>query len=113
APTALRAIRQQDPEAEHVRHHDLARFRTLFLAGERCDPETLLWAQAKLGIPVIDHWWQTETGWAIAANCLGLERLPVVPGSATRPAPGWDLRALDEQGRVLPPGQIGALVVKL
>jgi propionyl-CoA synthetase len=113
APTAFRAIRQQDPEGSHIGRHDLSGFRTLFLAGERCDPETLGWAQRKLGVPVIDHWWQTETGWAIAANCLGIERLPIVPGSATRPAPGWDIAVMDANGKKLPTGHIGALVVKL
>jgi propionyl-CoA synthetase len=113
APTAFRAIRQQDPGGEHIRRHDLAGFRALFLAGERCDPETLGWAEQRLGVPVIDHWWQTETGWPIAANCLGIERLPVVPGSPTRAVPGWDVRALDESGHERPAGEIGALVVKL
>ena len=74
APTAFRAIRQQDPDGEHIARYDLDHFRTLFLAGERCDPDTLHWAEEKLGVPVIDHWWQTETGWAIAANCMGIER---------------------------------------
>jgi propionyl-CoA synthetase len=113
APTAFRAIRQQDPEGEHIRRYDLSGFRTLFLAGERCDPETLSWAQKQLGVPVIDHWWQTETGWAIAANCLGIEPLEVIAGSPTRPVPGWDLRVLDVDGRELPAGQTGALAVKL
>jgi propionyl-CoA synthetase len=113
APTAFRAIRQQDPEGEHIGRYDLSGFRTLFLAGERCDPETLRWAQQKLERPVIDHWWQTETGWSIAANCLGIEYLPVVPGSPTRPAPGWDLRVLDEAGKECEPGTTGALVVRL
>jgi propionyl-CoA synthetase len=113
APTAFRAIRQQDPEGRHIQRYDLAGFRTLFLAGERCDPETLQWAERKLGVPVIDHWWQTETGWAIAASCLGIERLPVTPGSPTRPAPGWDLRVLDSDGAELPRGETGALVAKL
>jgi propionyl-CoA synthetase len=113
APTAFRAIRQQDPEGEHIGRHDLSGFRTLFLAGERCDPATLEWAERKLGVPVIDHWWQTETGWAIAANCLGIERLPVVPGSPTRAVPGWDLRVLDNDGAELPPGETGALAVRL
>jgi propionyl-CoA synthetase len=113
APTAFRAIRQQDPDGAHIGRHDLSRFRALFLAGERCDPETLRWAEEKLGLPVIDHWWQTETGWAIAANCLGIERLPVVPGSPTRAVPGWDVRAMDGSGTELPAGEIGALVVKL
>ncbi len=90
APTAFRAIRQQDPEGEQSAATTCRGFRALFLAGERCDPETLGWAEEKLGVPVIDHWWQTETGWAIAANCLGIERLPVVPGSPTRAVPGWD-----------------------
>ncbi len=113
APTAFRAIRQQDPEGEHIGHYDMSGFRALFLAGERCDPETLGWAEQKLGVPVIDHWWQTETGWAIAANCLGIEPLPVVPGSPTRAVPGWDLRVLDGDGAELPPGKTGALAVKL
>jgi propionyl-CoA synthetase len=113
APTAFRAIRQADPEGSHIGRYDLSRFRTLFLAGERCDPETLGWAERKLEVPVIDHWWQTETGWPIAANCLGIERLPVVPGSPTRAVPGWDVRVVDPGGDDLPRGQIGALVVKL
>ena len=113
APTAFRAIRQQDPDGEHIGRHDLSRFRTLFLAGERCDPETLGWAERKLGVPVIDHWWQTETGWAVAANCLGIEPLPVKPGSPTRAVPGWDVRALGEDGREVARGDIGALAVKL
>jgi propionyl-CoA synthetase len=113
APTAFRAIRQQDPEGSHIGRYDLSGFRALFLAGERCDPETLGWAEQKLEVPVIDHWWQTETGWPIAANCLGIERLPVVPGSPTRAVPGWDLRVMDSHGSELPAGEIGALVVKL
>jgi propionyl-CoA synthetase len=113
APTAFRAIRQQDPEGHLIRRYDRSGFRTLFLAGERCDPETLRWAEQMLEVPVIDHWWQTETGWAIAANCLGIERLPVVPGSPTRPAPGWDLRVMRPDGAEAPSGEIGALVVKL
>jgi propionyl-CoA synthetase len=113
APTAFRAIRQQDPEGEHIGRYDLSRFRALFLAGERCDPETLLWAQRQLGVPVIDHWWQTETGWAVASNCMGIEELPIVPGSPTRAVPGWDLRVLGPGGEELPPGETGALVVRL
>jgi propionyl-CoA synthetase len=113
APTAFRAIRQQDPQGELIDAYDLSRFRALFLAGERCDPETLGWAEEQLGVPVIDHWWQTETGWPIVANCLGIEQLPVVPGSPTRPVPGWDLRVLDGDGNELPPGDTGALVVRL
>ena len=113
APTAFRAIRQQDPDGEHIGRHDLSGFRALFLAGERCDPETLKWAEERLGVPVIDHYWQTETGWPVAANCIGIERLPVVPGSPTKAVPGWDLRVVDEDGTERPRGEIGALVVKL
>jgi len=113
APTAFRAIRQQDPEGALIAGYDLSRFRTLYLAGERCDPETLRWAEAKLQVPVIDHWWQTETGWSIAGNYLGVERLPVKPGSPTLPGPGWDLRVLDQGGREVEPGRIGALCARL
>jgi propionyl-CoA synthetase len=113
APTAFRAIRQQDPEGEHIHRYDLEHFRTLFLAGERCDPETLRWAQEQLHVPVIDHWWQTETGWAIAANCMGIEPLPVKPGSPTRPVPGWELTSLDVEGHEVAPGETGALAIKL
>jgi propionyl-CoA synthetase len=113
APTTFRAIRQQDPEGELIADYDLGGFRALFLAGERCDPDTLRWAERKLGVPVIDHWWQTETGWPIAANCLGIERLPVVPGSPTRPVPGWDVRVVGEDGSERAPGEIGAIVIRL
>jgi propionyl-CoA synthetase len=113
APTAFRAIRQQDPDGGEIGKYELGAFRTLFLAGERCDPETLRWAEEKLGVPVIDHWWQTETGWAVAANCLGIELLPVKPGSPTRAVPGWDVRALGEDGGEVARGDIGALAVKL
>jgi propionyl-CoA synthetase len=113
APTAFRAIRQQDPNGEHIKRYDLSHFRTLFLAGERCDPETLHWAEDQLKVPVIDHWWQTETGWAIAANCIGIEQLRIKAGSPTRPAPGWNLQALDSDGVEAKPGETGALVVKL
>jgi len=113
APTAFRAIRQQDPDGALIGKYDLSRFRTLFLAGERCDPATLAWAEEKLKVPVIDHWWQTETGWSICGNYLGIERLPVKPGSPTVPGPGWDLAALDGDGRSLPAGNIGALAAKL
>jgi propionyl-CoA synthetase len=113
APTAFRAIKKEDPTGSHIARHDLRRFRTLFLAGERCDPDTLHWAEEKLGRPVIDHWWQTETGWAIAANCWGIERLPVKPGSPTKAVPGWDVQVLDEAGRRQKPGAIGSIVVKL
>jgi propionyl-CoA synthetase len=113
APTAFRAIRQQDPDGSHIKRYDLSAFRALFLAGERCDPETLGWAERKLEVPVIDHYWQTETGWPIVANCLGIERLPVVPGSPTRPVPGWDVRVMDSGGSEVAAGETGALVVKL
>ncbi|MBI2193111.1 MAG: propionyl-CoA synthetase [Planctomycetes bacterium] len=113
APTAFRAIKREDPEGSHVRRYDLSVFRTLFLAGERCDPDTLLWAQKILDRPVIDHWWQTETGWPIAANCIGLGRLPVKPGSCTKAVPGYDVRVLDEAGREVPAAKIGNIVVKL
>jgi len=113
APTAFRAIRQQDPNGEYLKLYDLAHFRALFLAGERCDPDTLAWAEDKLNVPVIDHWWQTETGWAIAANCLGIEHLAVKPGSPTRAAPGWDVRVLDPAGKPVAPGTIGAIACKL
>jgi propionyl-CoA synthetase len=113
APTAFRAIRQQDPDGNHIKRYDLSAFRTLFLAGERCDPETLGWAERKLGVPVIDHYWQTETGWPIVANCIGIEQLPVAPGSPTRPVPGWDVRVMDSDGSELAAGETGALVVKL
>jgi propionyl-CoA synthetase len=113
APTAFRAIKQQDPEGALIANYDLSAFRTLFLAGERCDPDTLHWAEEKLRVPVIDHWWQTETGWAIAANCMGLESLPVKPGSPTRAVPGYDVQILGEDRKPVAPGQIGAIAVKL
>jgi propionyl-CoA synthetase len=113
APTALRAIKREDPAGEGCRRYDLSRLRTLFLAGERADPDTVAWAGRCLGIPVIDHWWQTETGWPIAANCVGLEPLPVKPGSPTKPVPGFDVRVLDDAGGELPAGASGHLVIKL
>ena len=113
APTAFRAIKRDDPNGEYVRKYDLSSFRILFLAGERCDPDTLHWAEQQLGVPVIDHWWQTETGWPICANLMGIEHLPVKPGSATVPVPGYDVRVLDESQREAPTGQIGSIVVKL
>jgi propionyl-CoA synthetase len=117
APTAFRAIRREDPDGELIRARDLRHFRALFLAGERADPPTVAWAEDKLRAAVIDHWWQTETGWPIAANCLGLERLPVKHGSATRAVPGWDVRVLDAEAqgtaRELAAGEIGALAIKL
>jgi propionyl-CoA synthetase len=113
APIAFRAIKKEDPQGRLIGQHDLSRFRTLFLAGERCDPDTLHWAEDKLGRPVIDHWWQTETGWAIAANCWGIERLPVKAGSPTCAVPGYDVQILDEDGRRQPAGTIGSIVVRL
>jgi propionyl-CoA synthetase len=113
APTAFRAIKREDPDGKLIKKYDLSHFRTLFLAGERCDPDTLEWAERQLGVPVIDHWWQTETGWPIAANCIGIEHLPVKPGSPTRAVPGWDVRVLDPDGNEVERGQIGAIVVKL
>ncbi len=113
APTAIRAIRQRDPDAALISGYDLSRLRTLFLAGERTDPNTLGWAERHLGVPVIDHWWQTETGWSIAATCLGIEARPIVPGSAGHAAPGWDLAVLGPAGEELPSGEIGALCARL
>ena len=113
APTAIRAIKREDPSAQHVGGHDLSALRTLFLAGERCDPDTLAWAREHLGRPVIDHWWQTESGSPMAANCLRLELLPVRPGSPTKPVPGYDICVLDDEGTELEPGETGALCVRL
>ncbi|MCH8237251.1 MAG: AMP-binding protein, partial [Proteobacteria bacterium] len=95
APTAFRAIKREDPDGKLMKDYDLSSFRHLFLAGERTDPDTLHWAEEKIGVPVIDHWWQTETGWAIASNCIGLHEFPVKPGSPTKAAPGWDVRILN------------------
>jgi len=113
APTAFRAIKREDPEGKLIKNYDLSHFRTLFLAGERTDPDTLHWAEDQLKVPVIDHWWQTETGWSIGANCIGIEMLPVKPGSPTRAAPGYDIRILDTDGSELPRGEMGAICVKL
>ena len=113
APTAIRAVRRDDPEGEHVRRHDLSGLRALFLAGERADPDTITWAERQLGVPVIDHWWQTETGWAIAANPLGVELLPVKKGSPSVPMPGYDVQVLDEAGHPVAPGTLGAIAVRL
>ena len=113
APTAIRAIKRDDPGGECVRRYDLSRFRTLFLAGERCDPDTLHWAEQRLGVPVVDHWWQTETGWPIGANCVGLGMIPVKPGSCARAVPGYDVRVLGGDGREVPDGRTGSLVIKL
>jgi propionyl-CoA synthetase len=113
APTGIRAIKRLDPRGELMAGYDLSRLRTLFLAGERCDPDTLHWAEESLGRPVIDHWWQTETGWPMACNCMGLEQLPIKPGSPTKAVPGYDLRVLDEAGQEVPAGTIGAICVRL
>ncbi len=113
APTAFRAIKRDDPTASHLKRYNLHGFRALFLAGERCDPDTLGWAEQILGVPVIDHWWQTETGWAIAANCIGIEQLPVKPGSPTRAVPGYDVQVLDDEGGAVNPGDIGRIMIKL
>ncbi len=113
APTGFRAIRKEDPHGKLMVRYDLAGFRYLFLAGERLDPETYRWAGALLGVPVVDHWWQTETGWAIAADPMGLEKLPTKPGSPTMPVPGYDVRIFDEEGNELPAGQTGQIVIKL
>jgi len=112
APTAFRAIRKEDPRGEYLSKYDLSGLESLFLAGERCDPNTLAWAQEQLGVPVIDHWWQTETGWPICSNCLGIELLPIVPGSPARPVPGYDVQVLDSAGKAVAAGDIGALVIK-
>ena len=113
APTAFRAIKKEDPEGSHLRGHDLSRFRYLFLAGERLDPDTYHWASRLLGVPVIDHWWQTESGWPMAANCMGIEPLPVKPGSPSRPVPGYDVRILGESGEPVSAEQEGAVAVRL
>ena len=113
APTAIRAIRKEDPRAEQLARYDVTGLRYLFLAGERLDPATYEWAAKSLGIPVVDHWWQTETGWAIAANCMGLEPLPIKAGSPTRPVPGYDVRILDESGDDMPPNVDGAIAIRL
>jgi len=113
APTAFRAIKRDDPNGEFIKKYDLSKFRMLFLAGERCDPDTLHWAESKLNKPVIDHWWQTETGWPIGANCVGIERMPVKPGSCTKSVPGFDVRVLDEARNEVPDGTIGSIAIKL
>ena len=113
APTAFRAIKKEDPTGEHIGRYDLSSLKYLFLAGERTDPDTLHWAENYLGIPVIDHWWQTETGWSIAANCVGIEAMPVREGSSSLPVPGWDLRVMSEAGEEVALGEIGTLALKL
>ncbi|GAB4489610.1 MAG: propionyl-CoA synthetase [Thermodesulfovibrionales bacterium] len=113
APTAFRAIKKEDPNGEHLKKYDLSGFTTLFLAGERLDPDTYHWASRLLNKPVIDHWWQTETGWPITANCMGIEEFPVKAGSSTYPVPGFDVKILDSTGKELGPDQEGLVVVKL
>jgi len=113
APTALRAIRRDDPNGEFIRKYNLEHFRALFLAGERCDPPTLNWAQEQLGVPLIDHWWQTESGWPIAANPLGIEMLPIKPGSAAVPMAGYDVRVLSFDDKELGADEVGTIVIKL
>jgi propionyl-CoA synthetase len=113
APTAFRAIKRVDPTAAELEKYDLTGFRTLFLAGERLDPETYRWASEKLGVPVVDHWWQTETGWPICASLRGLDHLPIKPGSPSVPVPGYDVRVLDPAGAELPRGQEGAIAIRL
>jgi propionyl-CoA synthetase len=113
APTALRAIRKEDPEATHLSRYDISSLRYLFQAGERLDPDTYAWASKVLGIPVIDHWWQTETGWAIAANPVGVEQLPLRAGSPTVPMPGYDVQILHPDGSGCEPGEEGAICISL
>jgi propionyl-CoA synthetase len=113
SPTAFRAIKREDPDGAHIAGYARPRFRALFLAGERADPPTVDWAERQLKVPVIDHWWQTETGWPITANCLGIEPMRVKHGSSTRPVPGWNLHVLDAAGTEVAPGTIGALCLKL
>jgi propionyl-CoA synthetase len=113
APTAIRAIRKEDPDGSHIDRFDLSKMKYLFQAGERLDPDTYEWASHKLGIPVVDHWWQTETGWAIAANPMGLDPMPIKPGSPTVPMPGYDVRILQIDGSPCAPGEEGAICIQL
>ena len=113
APTAFRAIKREDPSGARMRDFNLSRLRLLFLAGERCDPDTLNWAADHLGIPVLDHWWQTELGWPAIANCAGIALQPVKPGSPTRPVPGYDIRVLGDDGREVAADEIGNIVIRL
>ena len=113
APTAFRAIKKEDPTGSYIKRYNFSKFRTLFLAGERADPDTVRWAEKQLNVPVIDHWWQTETGWAIAANCQGIDAGPVKYGSASRAVPGYDVKVVNAELEELPPGQMGDIVVKL
>ena len=113
APTAIRAIKRDDPDGKLLAQYDMSHFKTQFVAGERCDPDTLHWIEDKLNVPVIDHWWQTETGWSIAATCLGIDKSPYRVGSPGRAVPSWDIQVLDTAGHPVPAGEIGAIVVKL
>ncbi|MCV6825206.1 MULTISPECIES: propionate-CoA ligase PrpE [Halocynthiibacter] len=113
APTAFRAVKREDPNGDFVKKYDMSSLKAVYLAGERADPDTIVWAQEKLNVPVIDHWWQTETGWAIAANPLGIEELPVKLGSPSVALPGYQVEALDEGGHPLPAGELGAIAIKL
>ncbi|SNX70905.1 propionyl-CoA synthetase [Cereibacter ovatus] len=113
APTALRAIKREDPQGKLIEDYNLRSLKALFLAGERADPDTVVWAQRNLNVPVVDNWWQTETGWAIAANPIGIQQLPVKIGSPTVPMPGYDVRVLDEGGHQLGAGELGAIAIKL
>ncbi|HNU75695.1 MAG TPA: propionyl-CoA synthetase, partial [Deltaproteobacteria bacterium] len=113
APTAFRAIKKEDPSGKYLEKYDISCLKYLFLAGERLDPDTYHWASDLLRIPVVDHWWQTETGWAIAANCMGIEELPIKPGSPTKPVPGYDVRILSESGKERPNGDEGVIGIRL
>ena len=113
APTAFRAIKREDPEGKFKSQYDLSCLQALFLAGERADPDTINWAKNLLGVPVIDHWWQTETGWTIVGNPMGIEQLPIKVGSPSVPMPGYDVKILDNDGNELPRGELGAVVIKL
>ncbi|MEA3471447.1 MAG: AMP-binding protein, partial [Thermodesulfobacteriota bacterium] len=113
APTAFRAIKKEDPNGDYIKKYDLSSFKYLFLAGERLDPDTYHWASDMLKIPVIDHWWQTETGWGIAANCMGIDPFPVKAGSPTKAVPGYNVQIVDRDGKKFPSGQDGYVVVKL
>lgn len=113
APTAFRAVRKEDPSGKHIKNYDLSHFKTLFLAGERADPDTIHWAKEKLNKPVIDHWWQTETGWAITGNPVGIEELQTKPGSPGVPMPGYNVQVLDDEGQPVPRGTLGNISIKL
>ena len=113
APTAFRAIKKEDPSGEYLKKYNIENFKYLFLAGERLDPDTYHWASDLLKVPVIDHWWQTETGWPVAANCMGIEPLPIKAGSPTKPVPGYNVEIIDPDGNVLPNGNEGIVVIKL